>query len=86
MGIRAVIKKLFDKGFISENTSTEEDFDLLPLILKKREIEQNRKLKKGKEKNSEIDAFIEILEEDLDIYTESELLYLYNSIFEVEEN
>ena len=83
--MRDVLKKLFDKGYLSEKASREEDFDLLPIILKKREAEQKRKIRKSKEKESEIDAFLEILEGDQDLFSSSEMCYLYNNIIVVEE-
>ncbi|MFC5046341.1 hypothetical protein ACFSTE_04000 [Aquimarina hainanensis] len=85
MGMRDVIKKIFKKGLISKEACKEEDFDLLPFILKKREIEQKRKIKESKDKKSEVDAFLEILNEEDDLFTPSELCFLYKEIIGMDE-
>ncbi|KZS41872.1 hypothetical protein AWE51_00050 [Aquimarina aggregata] len=83
MSFKKIIKKLFDRKFISEEKKDASDYDLLTEIIRKKQ-KTKESLKKIDKENSQMDAFLEIIEDTENLYTVSEIHYLYNSLISEE--
>ena len=87
MGLEKILDKLFSHKYLSEERREESDYDLVYIISKLRERRKKRDNEKRKQedKDSEVDALLEILNENSEKYSESEINYLFNEICELNE-
>lgn len=84
LSIKSILKKLFNQGLINKNVEKDDNYDLLITILKKKQ-EEEKKLKKIVIQKKQIKILREIIEEDKNgIYSNEEIITIYNSILESE--
>ncbi|CAA0164848.1 hypothetical protein [Tenacibaculum maritimum] len=81
MGIKKVLKKLFDRGIISKKEVIENDYDLLSKILKDRAVNK-KKISNLRRKSVELEAYLDILNDDSinKLYSSKELKEIYDNI------
>ncbi len=86
MGLKEILKKLFSKGYITNEEVEKNGYDLLTEILNKRKI-RKKKIDELDKINLELQVFFSIIsDEDVKkVYSKEQLETIYNNIISKSE-